>query len=231
MVPDAWQRRVLLETAPRSILLCSRQAGKSTTAAVLALFEAVCRPPALVLLLSPSLRQSAELFRKVLDVYRVLPNPPRTVGDSALRIELDNGSRVISLPGTEATIRGYSAVKLLVVDEASRVPDDLYYSVKPMLAVSGGRMVAMSTPFGKRGWLYDSWRSEEPWSRHTVTAYDVPRIPRKFLEDEKRSMPAAWFAAEYLCQFSDAQDGVFRDDDINRAMSDDVEPLFPTGAP
>jgi hypothetical protein len=231
MVPDSWQSKVLLSSAQRTLLLCSRQAGKSTVSATLALFEAVCRPPALVLLLSPSLRQSAELFRKVLDLYRALPNPPRTIGESVLKMELVNGSRIVSLPGTEETVRGYSAVRLLVVDEASRVPDELYFSVKPMLAVSGGRLLALSTPHGKRGWFYEAWQSDEPWQRHTVTAYEVPRIPRQFLEEERRSMPAAWFAAEYLCQFTDAQDGVFRDGDIQRALDDEIEPLFQTEAP
>ena len=146
MVPDDWQRKVLLDSAPRSILLCSRQAGKSTVSATLALFEAVCRPPALVLLLSPSLRQSSELFRKVLDLYRALPNPPRAINDSVLKIELTNGSRIVSLPGTEETVRGYSAVRLLVVDEASRVPDELYFSVKPMLAVRGCEPFRFLTP-------------------------------------------------------------------------------------
>jgi hypothetical protein len=44
---------------------------------------------------------------------------------------------------------------MLVIDEASRVDDTLYLAVRPLLAVSGGRLVALSTPFGKRGWFHD----------------------------------------------------------------------------
>jgi hypothetical protein len=229
MVPDRWQTRVLEDTSPRSLLLCSRQAGKSTVAAVLALYEAVCRPPSLVLLLSPSQRQSFELFKKVVDVYRQLPNPPKAIGDSAAKLELKNGSRILSLPGAEQTIRGYSSVNLLIVDEASRVPDDFYFAVRPMLAVSGGRFIGMSTPWGRRGWFYDAWISDEAWVRHTVTAFEVPRIPAAFLEAERRSMPKAWFNAEYLCEFSDARDACFRDEDIQRAMDPTVIPMFPGG--
>ena len=71
------------------------------------------------------------------------------------RLEFANGSRVLSLPGTERTVRGFSEVSLLVIDEAARVDDGLYYAVRPMLAVSGGRLVALSTPYGKRGWFHD----------------------------------------------------------------------------
>jgi hypothetical protein len=70
-----------------------------------------------------------------------------------LTCEFDNGSRIISLPGDEATVRTYSNVQLIVIDEASRVPDDLYYSVRPMLATSNGRLVCLSTPRGKRGFF------------------------------------------------------------------------------
>jgi hypothetical protein len=67
--PDPWQRELLRSTASRLLVLCARQSGKSTCAAALGLHEALYRPPALVLLLSPSLRQSQELFRATLDLY------------------------------------------------------------------------------------------------------------------------------------------------------------------
>src|SRR5262249_2111481 len=148
---DPWQTALLRSSRKRLLLLCCRQAGKSTTAAALALRSAFLTSGALVLLLSPTLRQSGELFRdKVLRLYNALGRPVPTVQESALQMQLANGSRVISLPGDEQTIRGYSGVATLIVDEASRVPDALYYAVRPMLAVSRGRLVALSTPFGKR---------------------------------------------------------------------------------
>lgn len=49
-----------------------------------------------------------------------------TQTESALRLELQNGSRIISLPGKEQTVRGFSGVRLLAIDEAARVPDELY---------------------------------------------------------------------------------------------------------
>src|SRR5262245_44668417 len=147
--PDPWQVALLRSTGRKVILNCSRQTGKSTVTALLALHEALYRPPALVLLLSPSLRQSQELFRKTKDALAALgPEAPALAEESALRLEWANGSRVVCLPGKEATIRGFSGVSLLVVDEASRVPDELYFAIRPMLAVSGGRIILLSTPAG-----------------------------------------------------------------------------------
>src|SRR5262245_28223942 len=72
LAPDTWQAQLLRSAAQRMLLLCSRQAGKSQTAAALALKAALLQP-SLVLLLSPTQRQSGELFRdKVLRLYHAL---------------------------------------------------------------------------------------------------------------------------------------------------------------
>ena len=229
MSPDPWQAQALREPSPRTLLLCGRQCGKSQTAAALALKTALLTPPALVLLLSPTLRQSGELYRdKVLRLFNALGRPVPVVQESALQMTLGNGSRVISLPGTEGTIRGYSGVSLLVVDEASRVPDDLYRAVRPMLATSRGQLVALSTPFGKRGWFWEEWERGAGWERVRVTADRCPRIPADFLAEESRALGPRWFAQEYLCSFEETVDAVFLQSDIDAAFSADL-PLFVEG--
>src|SRR5205823_14964600 len=126
--------------------------------------------------------------------------PPEA--ESALQLELANGSRIVALPGQEGTIRAYSSVRLLVVDEASRVPDALYYAVRPMLAVSRGRLVALSTPFGRRGWFHEAWHGAEAWERVKVTAHECPRISPAFLAEERRVLGERWFRQEYLTGFT-----------------------------
>jgi hypothetical protein len=167
----------------------------------LALKTALLEAGSLVLLLSPSLRQSGELFRKVAGFYRRLGRPIPSEKENALSLELDNHSRIVSLPSTEETIRGYSGVSLLVIDEAARVPGELYRSVRPMLATSKGRLVALSTPFGKQGWFYDAWRGSSAWERVRVTAWDCPRIGKDWLEKERREQGDVWFRQEYECCF------------------------------
>lgn len=226
--PDPWQSDLLRSQAEQMILLCSRQAGKSTVSAFLALHEASYGPPAPILLLSPSLRQSQELFRVVRNgLLAAAPVLGRVRQESALSIELERGSRVVCLPGTEKTVRGFAGVRLLVVDEASRVEDELYHAVRPMLAVSGGRMILLSTPFGKRGFFFHEWTDGGPtWKRVQITAEHVSRISPAFLAQERAALPAWVYQQEYLCQFVETEDSAFRYDDIAAALDPDLEPLF-----
>lgn len=224
---DPWQRDVLSSGSKRDLLNCSRQAGKSTVAAILGLHTSLYQPKSLTLLISPSQRQSSELFRKVKELADALPKRPALTEDNALSWTIRNGGRVASLPGSQATVRGYSAPTLIIEDEAAWVEDDIHAAMRPMLAVSNGRMIAMSTPFGKRGHFWDLWNQGDGWTKTKVPATDVPRISDEFLAQERRSMPAWRYEQEYLCTFRDADDAVFRYDDIMSLLSADLAPLFP----
>jgi hypothetical protein len=228
MTPDPWQAELLRAAPPRTLLLCSRQAGKSQTSAGLALRQALLKPGSLILLLSPTLRQSGELFRKVQDLYVRLgrPVPSARPKDSAFRLELVNGSRIESLPGTEGTVRSFSSVSLLVIDEAARVPDPLYRSVRPMLAVSGGSLIALSSAWAKLGWYYEAWIGGGDWHRVKVTADQCPRITREFLREEEEALGPRWFQMEYMCEFTDAIDALFTEEDVRAALDNDLRPLF-----
>lgn len=225
--PDPWQRDLLLEPWDRALLLCARQTGKSTATAALALHAALYRTEALVLILAPARRQSKELLQKVWGLYRSAGRPVRVDNRSELRVRFENGSRLMALPGTEKTIRGFSAVDMIVADEAARVEDDLYSAVRPMLAVSDGRLVALSTPHGKRGWFHESWTDEkQDWHRVKVTAEDCDRLSNEFLRQEKREIGRWMYRQEYECEFVDPVGQMFKTSEIERAFDPDVEPLF-----
>src|SRR3954447_11158508 len=225
--PDAWQRVFLRSPAIRVLLNVSRQAGKSTSAAILALHEALYRSGSLILLVSPSLRQSGELFRKVGEFRARLDPPPALKLDTALSAVLANGSRIVSLPGDEGTVRGFSAPRLIIEDEASRVDDGLYRAVRPMLATSGGKLVLMSTPAGRVGHFWEEWsRGGDVWERVIIKAEQVPRIPPEFLAEERRALGSMWYLQEYGGEFLQATNQIFRPEDIARAISAEVQPLF-----
>lgn len=212
MAPDDWQRRLLLAPARHMLLNCSRQSGKSTTVAALALHTALFQPGSLTLMLSPSLRQSGELFRKMLRLHAGVGVFAPVLRGSGTQLELANGSRIVSLPGKEATIRSFSGVALLIIDEAARVPDDLYRAVRPMLAVSQGRLVCLSTPFGKRGFFWREWEAGgEGWQRVRIPWRDCPRITPAFIEGERRSLGDAWVRQEYECSFEALEGLVYPD--------------------
>lgn len=211
--PDPWQERALLAGSSELYILASRQAGKSTVASALALHAAYALPERTVLLIAPTLRQSSELAAKVRALATRLNL--ELSSESALRLELSNRSRIIALPGAEGGIRGYSA-HLVVLDEAAWIPDALYQAARPMLAVTGGRLVAISTPYGMRGWFYRAW-AEERGERIRVTAYDIPRISPEFLEAERRALGDWAFRQEYLAEFIEAG-GAIPEELIQRAV-------------
>lgn len=228
--PDLWQERLLRSDAPRILMNCARQTGKSTTAGVLALHEALIAPGSLVLILAPAERQAKELFSKVAHFYHTLGHPVPADSYRKLGMALANGSRIEALPGTEKTIRGFSGATLLIVDEAARVDDGLYYAIRPMLAVSGGRLMMLSTPFGKRGVFFEEWAGEagdgSAWERYEVRAEECERIPPAFLEEERRALPAFIYRQEYECSFEDTEDQLFGYELVQSSITDEVTPLF-----
>jgi hypothetical protein len=202
--PDPRQTEVLESTAKRGILNCTRQWGKSTVAAIKALHTAHSKPESLVLVASPGERQSAEFLKKTEQLILRLNIKPRGDGKNSCSILLPNGSRIIGLPGTEATVRGFSSVSLLLIDEASRVADSLYKALRPMLAVADGDLWMMSTPCGQQGFFYETWQSGGPaWHRISVPATQCPRISKVFLDEELKATGSMSFGQEYLCEFAD----------------------------
>jgi hypothetical protein len=223
---DALQERVLRTTNKRGILNCSRQWGKSTITAAKAVHQAYHTAESLTVVVSPSGRQSGEFLRKATKFAQMLGIRPKGDGDNEISLELPNGSRIVGLPGTEATIRGFSAVSLLLVDEAARCSDELYLAIRPMLAVSDGTLWLMSTPFGKRGFFYETWANGGPeWERFRAPGTECARIRKAHLEEELATMGERWFRQEYLCEFEDTLSGVFARELVDGAITDEIKPL------
>jgi hypothetical protein len=202
----------------RLLLNCHRQSGKSTVVALKALWTGLFQN-GLVLLLSPSLRQSRELFKKVTAFYELLgrPVPPRVHNN--LELELSTGGRIVSLPSCEATVRGFSGPRLIIMDEASRIPTSLFEAIIPMQSVSGGTLILLSTPWGKRGFFYEAWAGMKgPWHRAERPATDCPRITPERLAEARLLMDENKFNREYLCKFTEAAGQYFSEQSLERAF-------------
>jgi hypothetical protein len=197
--PDPWQIEVLDSTHPRLLVNCCRQAGKSTTAALLAVAKAVLEPSTSVLLVSRRRWHSAELGRIVTDLLAHLPVTD-VIHKSSDELLFANHSRIVTFPGREEAIRGSSNVGLLIVDEAARVADELYGTARRMLAMSHGRLICLSTPYGEGGFFWDAWsRGGDHWKRIEVPAERIARISPAFLEQERRILGESFFRQEYGC--------------------------------
>jgi hypothetical protein len=77
--------------------------------------------------------------------------------------------------------------------------------------------------------FYEEWTSGREWERYEVPAVECPRIPRAFLEEERRALPARIYRQEYECSFEETEDQVFSYEDVSAAISSEVAPLFTSG--
>jgi hypothetical protein len=244
--PDPLQIPVLQSTTGRGILNCARQSGKSTLVAILALHKALTTPATTVLVVAPFQRQSAEFLDKVQIFAARLGLPIRGDGKNRFSLRLPNRARIIALPKNANGLRGFSAISMLILDEAALLDDIVYTTLRPMLAVSQGDIWMLSTPFGRRGFFYDTWRASEPaaspelaassyhmyfgiapstrpWTRVTIKGSENPRIPTEFLEEELRIMGPKQFDQEYNCTFVDSDDCLFTEEMLLAAIDPNEE--------
>jgi hypothetical protein len=224
---DPWQADLISERPHRALMCCSRQSGKTLTALLLSLWTAIYQAPSLILIVSPSQRQSGEAFRSFMALLNRLDRPPAIKAESALRVELDSGSRVIALPGSERTIRGYSGASLIVLDEAARIESNLIQAITPMLAVVDGSLIALSTPFGRQGWFATTWLDDSrDWRRVRVPASECPRLSKDFLASEMKALGPLAYSEEYELAFVDDVLAMFPSTIIDRAFSSEVKALW-----
>ncbi len=224
---DEQQRQLLRTRAKRVLLNCHRQWGKSTTVAARVAHAMLYRAPFFAVTINPSGRQSAELGRKLDDALRRAGVEPKGDGDNPISSLLPNGSRFVGLPDVEGRIRGFSAVNLLIFDEASRVQDEVQKGARPFIAAVDGDIWELSTPFGKRGFFAEHALSgDRRWLRITAPASVSGRFSAEYLEEERASLGEWWFKQEYECQFVDVTDSVFSHDLAMQSISAEVEPLF-----
>lgn len=231
---DDWQKDVLDSRKTQQILNCSRQVGKSTVVAIKALHRAVYLEDQLVLIIAPSLRQSQELFKKVLYYARQVSDLPEKTEDNALSLAFSNGSRIVALPGSSKTVRGYSAASLVIIDEAAFAEPGLFQAVLPMISISNGDLMLLSTPNGKMGFFWDTWsKGGDDWGKYEVPWHKCPRHDGARLMAYKAVIGEYRFSVEFECQFRDAEDAVFSYDDLMAAfggaeslLKDDGESIF-----
>lgn len=106
----------------------------------------------------------------------------------------------------------------MIVDEASRVEDALFTGLRPMLAANEGRMILLTTPWGRRGFFYEAWSQGEGWKRTIITADQCPRIDPEWLANERKLIGEWQWRQEYMCEFVDTNESFFSSELIEAAM-------------
>jgi len=228
---DVWQENFLRSRSRRTLINAFRQSGKSTMTGTLALHQALYYSRSLVLIYAPSLRQAGEFFEKVSTGYGGLLGVGLAIepeSDRKLGIKFSNGSRIEALPGTQKSTRGFSKPALIIVDEASQIPDELYTAFKPMLtrAKKGGRLLMLSTPYGRRGIFWKLWEAGRIWDRVCVPYTDVDWVNPEFIQEMRDELLDWEFKQEFLCIFEQNQMSVFNVEDLRASTTDEFEPII-----
>jgi hypothetical protein len=185
----------------------------------------VVRPPPAII--SGDARQAGPWINHIKRVYpEAIENEPIVPleEDNKSSCELSNGSRIVSLPGDPDTVRGYSAPRLVITDEAAYVSDAMQAALAPMLAVSRGRQIDMSSPNGRRGFYFENWTNGEDIERIRIVGRDCPRISAEFLAQQRKKLGSTLFAQEFEGEFTDADTSAFSSV-VELALVDDFEPF------
>lgn len=219
ITPDETQTALLDSDHRRVIVNATRQWGKDTITSIIALHTAKYFPQSLTLILSPAQRQSQEQLRTIKRFKSQDEEIVFTNADSQTVLELNNGSRIISVPAGD-NIRGFAAPDIIIMNEASRIPDDVLTVVRPMMATNSAcRLFYISTPYGKRGFFWRTWEDRKGgWYKLGVTATQCDRISEEFLREELYTLPELLYRQEYMCEFVDSVSQYFNSEDIMDAI-------------
>lgn len=211
---DSWQKEIL-KTKGNICLRSGRQVGKSTIIGVKAAKYALENSNKLIMIISKTERQAGLLFAKILHNLHQMNHEQILTGEDRPRkhlIKLQNGTKIYSLPAgdTGFGIMGFT-IDLLIADEAAFIPEEVWNSIIPALAITRGEIWLLSTPFCKVGYYYQCFNDESFTSFHT-SSEDCPRKDQAFLDRQKRVLTKAQYAQMYLGQFVDEIKQFFSDE-------------------
>jgi len=157
-----------------ALFLTGRRSGKSRTAAIIGAYEACLAGHeqklatgeiGVVAIVSPTRIQSRIVKQYLRSLYDAPLLGAEIVRQDRDGFQLRSGIRVDVLTGSFRVVRGHTLVAAIVdeaaffgVDELSRVKSDteLVRALRPGLATSGGKLIAISSPYAKKGWCYKS---------------------------------------------------------------------------
>ena len=197
--PSVWQSEFLRAHQGASIaVLTARQVGKTTAGAWAIAHFMVFNPGSMNVVVCPAVRQSAEAVRRVKEC--LLKAGCKLKTDNIYSIELDNGSRVLALPGSDDSIRGLTVDGWIIADEAARLSHEIIAAVRPMRARRPeARFAMLSTAWSRTDPFWEVWSKDDPsWLRLKATADIVDLYDKAYLEQERLALGEIAFNREYM---------------------------------
>ena len=231
---DLWPHQVAAADADAfvTVIAAARRTGKTTLVELLAAWTCFRERDVRVVILSATQDASRRVTESIagrLGSSRLTRGA--VVDDHATRIRLANGSEIVSLPASQRQVRGYGrGVKLLVIDEAGFVTDELWRAAHYIALderANGSRILLTGTPWGGAEAFFRqafvAGRDGDPdHSAHHWTYEVNPLLDRAYLERQRGRVSPAEYAAEVLGEWSDAAGALFPRDLLD-AHTADVE--------
>lgn len=209
MKPFPYQAKLLEDASKRIVACMGRQTGKTTIIALKAIYFADTNRDVIVLITSPSLRQSMIMFDRIASfVFSAAYLRNRVVRATGTLIQFENGSRIIALPCSEHMLRGYTA-NMVILDEASWIPEQVITQILfPMLSTTDGYAIFLSTPWDKNHFFYRAFVNPA-YSVHRVKSNECPLVKPEFLEEMQQNMTHEAYLMEYEAEFVEALNSYF----------------------
>ncbi len=209
-----------------ALWVVGRRSGKTRLAALVGSYEATLagREKALrkgekgiVAVVAPSRRQ-ASICR---DYIRGIFEPPMLAQlikkETTEGLELTNNIRIEVLTGDWRAVRGFTLI-CAIVDEAAffglseeskvRSDTELIRALKPGLATSGGKLLAITSPYARKGWTWETHHRNFGNKAAKTLVWNCPSktmnptLPQSVI-DEAIAEDLASAKSEYLGEFRD----------------------------
>jgi phage FluMu gp28-like protein len=220
--PFDYQKDFMDEDSRKKLFVAGRQVGKSRTCAWLALHKAITTSNSMVLLTAKSQRQASELFNQVKkelgnaeENNQITEDEFGVSRDTRTEINFDNRSRIKVVPiGRDGeNVRTYTA-DMIIVDEAAFINEEIFQQVlSPMLAVTDGDFIIISTPYGKQGFFWNKWSKENNWFTKQVPSWENPKIGANYIEEQREQLTSIQFKQEVRGEF-DSNENSFLDESL-----------------
>ncbi len=215
---DPWQERLKLLKG-NIVIVSGRQSGKSAGVSILAGDEAMNIPNSFILIGAYVIEQAQWIFRKIHD-YILAMQPKQIKGKVTLNfLELKNGSKIYCRPigDTGGGMRSFTAT-MVILDETAMIPDRAWEAIEPVISITKGRVILLSTPQGKKGFFYRATKNKDYTLIH-VSARDCPRHSKAFLDRKQAEMSPVAFATEYLGEFIDDYNRKFTEEWVKKVCT------------
>lgn len=174
-----------------SIVMCSRQGGKTISSMITILWHSIFRANSDVAILANKYKAAQEVLERIKDAYECLPAwlKPGVAVYNRGSIEFENGSRITASSTSKDSIRGRSC-SLIFLDEfahvAPHISENFWLSCQPVIS-TGGQMIITSTPNGVNNLFHKLWKEAEKGENNfnpvRVDWWEIPGRDEKWKED------------------------------------------------